>query len=66
MGNMTAVTQASSMKIKKKMKNNRRILILSPGFCTDCEKVAERQTPNARIVQVFHLCSQRVCFRLSS
>ena len=29
-------------------------------------KGAERQTPNARIVQVFHLCSQRVCFRLSS
>ena len=45
------------MKIKKKkMKNNRRIWIFSPRVCTDCEKGAERQTPNARIVQVFHLC----------
>ena len=51
---------------KKKMKNNRRIWIFSPRVCTDCGKGAERQTPNARIVQVFHICSQRVCFRLSS
>ena len=51
---------------KKKIKNNRRIGIFSPRVCTDCEKGAERQTPNARIVQVFHLCSQRVCFRASS
>ena len=53
-------------KKNEKQPPNLNIFPHSLLVCIDCEKGAERQTPNARIVQVFHLCSQRVCFCLSN